>query len=93
MILSDDKVMHMSHVVLRELLDKDTVDITEEDGKVRHAIRRAIVAQLKLGEMMDEAVRKKIESLSRHVAESSPEWDVLYSKYFIEEQTRHGIKE
>ncbi|KKK77199.1 hypothetical protein LCGC14_2856040, partial [marine sediment metagenome] len=39
MRLSDDKISHMTHVLLRELLAKDTIDIIEEEGTVRHAIR------------------------------------------------------
>ena len=92
-MLSDDKVTHMSHVILKKLLDKDVVDIIEEEGTVRHAIRRAINLQLRTGQQMEEAVRNKIESLSRHVAEGSPEWETLYSKYLREEERKRGIKE
>ena len=91
MMLSDDKVTHMSHVLLRELLAKDTIDIIEEEGPVRHAIRRAIFEQLKIGQDIDDAVRAKIESLSRHVPEGSPEWDVLYQQYFDAEELKRGF--
>ncbi len=91
MMLSDDKVTHMSHVLLRELLAKDTIDIIEEEGTVRHAIRRAIFEQLKIGQDIDDAVRAKIGSLSRHVPEGSPEWDVLYQQYFDEQEIKRGF--
>ncbi len=91
MMLSDDKVTHMSHVLLRELLAKDTIDIIEEEGTVRHAIRRAIFEQLKIGQDIDDAVRAKIESLSRHVPEGSPEWDTLYQQYFDSEEIKRGF--
>jgi hypothetical protein len=89
-MLSDDKITHMTHIILKGLLDKGTIDITEEEGTVRRAMKRAIEAELRVGEEMDEKVRKKIASLSRHVAEGSPEWDTLYAKYFREEEVRHG---
>jgi hypothetical protein len=92
-MLSDDKVTHMTHVLLKELLDRDVIDITEEESIVRRAIKRAIQAQLTIGQEMEEAVRKKISSLSRHVSEGSPEWDTLYAKYLREEESRRGIKE
>ena len=91
MMLSDDKVTHMSHVLLRELLAKDTIDIIEEEGSVRHSIRRAIFEQLKIGQDIDDAVRAKIESLSRHVPEGSPEWDTLYQQYFESEEIKRGF--
>ena len=92
MMLSDDKVTHMSHVILKALMDKDVIDIIEEEGTVRHAIRRVITQQLKAGSDMEDAVRQKIESLSRGVAEGSPEWDTLHDKYMREEEGRRGLK-
>lgn len=91
-MLSDDKITHMTHVLLKTLLERDTIDITEDETVVRRAIKRAIKAQLQTGEEMDRAVRKKIESLSRHVPEGSPEWDTLYQKYLREEEARRGMK-
>ena len=92
-MLSDDKVTHMTHVLLKKLLDNDVVDITEDEGKVRHAIRRAINMQLQIGQDMDEAVQRKIESMSRGVVDGSPEWKILYDKYFKEEEAKRGIFE
>ena len=92
-MLSDDKVTHMSHVILKALMDRDVIDIIEEEGTVRHAIRRAINLQLKTGREIEEAVKHKIESLSRGVSEGSPEWNTLYDKYFREEEVKRGIKQ
>ena len=92
-MLSDDKISHMTHVLLKNLLDRDVIDITEDESVVRRAIKRAINAQLKLGQDMDEAVRRKIGSLSRHVVEGSDEWNTLYEKYLKEEESKHGIFE
>jgi len=90
MRLSDDKITHMTHVILRGLLDRGVIDITAEEGAVRRAMKRAIAAELKVGEDMDASVRRKIESLSKHVSEGSPEWEVLYRKYFHEEEVKRG---
>jgi len=90
-MLSDDKITHLTHVLLKGLLDRDIMDITEEEGTVRRAMKRAINAQLKIGQEMDDAVRKKIESMSRHIAEGSPEWNTLYEKYLGEEEIKRGI--
>jgi hypothetical protein len=91
-MLSDDKISHMTHVLLAALLEKDTVDIIEEEGQVRHSIRRAINEQLRIGKDIDDAARNKIDSLSRRLVEGSPEWETLYQKYFDEEEIKRGFR-
>jgi hypothetical protein len=89
-MLSEDKVSHISHVLLKGLLERDLVSITEEEGKIRAEIKRTVVSELKIGEDMDNAVRKKIQSYAKKVVEGSPEWDILYRKFFREEEIRRG---
>jgi hypothetical protein len=91
MMLSDDKISHLSHVILKGLLEKDVVDITEDEAAVRRAIKRVITSYVKTGEDMDEAARRKIRSLSREVPEGSPEWDTLYQKFLREEEVKRGL--
>jgi hypothetical protein len=90
-MLSDDKITHLTHVLLKALLDKDLIDITEDEGDVRKFIKRAVQTQLSIGQEMEETVKRKIQSLSRNVAEGSPEWETLYQKYFREEEVKRGI--
>lgn len=90
-MLSDDKITHLSHMLLKGLLDKDLIDITEEEGTVRKAIKRAVQTQLSIGQEMEETVKRKIQSLSRNVAEGSPEWETLYQKYLKEEEVKRGM--
>jgi hypothetical protein len=88
--LSDDKVTHLSHVLLKALLDRGIVEPKEEEGKIRREIRRVIEDELKIGDGIDETVRRKLQSLSRKLIEGSPEWEVLYQKYSAEEEVRRG---
>ncbi|MBN2655087.1 MAG: DUF507 family protein [Nitrospirae bacterium] len=92
MMLSDDKISHMTHVLLKELMDKDIIDIIEEESEVRREIKRTLVSELKVGEEIDAVVRKKLESYSRQLVENSPEWEVLYERFFNEEEVRRGKK-
>ncbi len=39
-------------------------------------------------DQIDDIVRHKISSLSRHVPPGSREWDILYRKYFEEESRK-----
>jgi hypothetical protein len=88
--LSDEKVTLLTHVLLKGLLDKNLITLKEEEGQVRRAMKRAIVAELQVGEEMDRTVKRKIESLSRGVVEGGPEWEVLYKKFFREEEVKKG---
>lgn len=90
MRLSDEKISHLTHVLLKGLLEKDLVTLKEEEGLVRRAMKRAITAELQVGDEMDRVVKRKIESLSRGVVEGSPEWEVLYKKFLKEEEVKRG---
>ncbi|RMG73334.1 MAG: DUF507 family protein [Nitrospirae bacterium] len=90
MMLSDEKITHMSHILFRELKNRDLIEVLEDEGKIRRQIKRSIIEELKLGEEIDQAVRKKISSMSKRPVEGSPEWEVLYKKFFKEEEKRRG---
>jgi hypothetical protein len=88
--LSDEKVTHLTHVLLKGLMDRNLITLKEDEGQVRRAMKRAVLAELQVGEEMDRTVKRKIESLSRGVVEGSPEWEVLYKKFFREEEVKKG---
>ena len=44
--------------------------------------------ELEREDAMEEAVRRKIESQKRDIPEGSPEWDLLFRKYYEEELTK-----
>ena len=91
MTLSEEKISHLSHVLLRGLMEKDLVGIQDEEGKVRREIKRSVVSFLRISEDIDSAVRKKLQSFSRKIVEGSPEWEVLYKKFYKEETARRGM--
>ena len=90
MMLSDDKISHISHVLLKGLLERKLIETVEEEGKVRTEMKRTIMSELRAGEEIDAAVRKKLQSFSKKIAEGSSEWEILYRKYFREEEIRRG---
>ncbi|HYQ48028.1 MAG TPA: DUF507 family protein [Thermodesulfovibrionales bacterium] len=91
MMLSDDKVSHLSHILLNKLYDLDLIDMDEdEEASIRREIKRTIVGELKIGEEIDQVVRKKLLSLSKKLIEGSSEWEVLYRKYYREEEIKKG---
>jgi len=89
-MLSDDKITHISNLVLKGLLEKNLIKLKEDDGVVRKEIRRSIVEELKVAEEIDTIVRKKLQGTSKKVVEGSPEWEILYKKLFREEEIKRG---
>jgi hypothetical protein len=90
MMLSEDKVSHLSHILLRELIAQNLVELVEDEASIRREIKRTVVSELRIGEEIDQVVRRKLQSLSRKLMEGSPEWEVLYRKYFREEEIKKG---
>jgi hypothetical protein len=90
MMLSEDKVSHLSHVLLKNLLGQKLIELNEDEGAIRREIKRTIISELKIGEEIDEVVRKKLQSFSKKVIEGSPEWEVMYRKFFREEEIKRG---
>jgi len=90
-MLSEEKMTHLTHVLLKGLLDGGTIRLKDEEGKVRREIKRSIVSFLRVSEDIDDTVRKKMQSFSRKIVEGSPEWEVLYKKFYREEAARRGM--
>jgi hypothetical protein len=90
MMLSEDKISHLSHVLLRDLIKQEVVETIEDEGAIRREIKRAIISELKVGEEIDQVVRKKLQSFAKKLIEGSPEWEVLYKKFFREEEIKKG---
>jgi hypothetical protein len=92
--LSDDKINHLSHVVVNSLAQWDMVDFAREPNEVRLGVKEGIIAGLRTIERLEEKVRRMLQSYSRKIVEGSREWDVMYAKYFEEElQKLSPVKE
>ncbi|OGW73347.1 MAG: hypothetical protein A3J72_06200 [Nitrospirae bacterium RIFCSPHIGHO2_02_FULL_40_19] len=90
MRLSDEKISHLTHVVFKALLEKEIITPLAEESDIRREIKRVIVKELKIAEDIDSLVKTKLHSYSRKIPEGSPEWEVLYQKFFHEEATKKG---
>lgn len=89
MILSEERQSHLAHIVTDGIWKDDIVDFVDDEAAVRIA-KKAIVAFVAESQDIDEKARQKVSSLKRNVVEGSPEWDVLYKKYYEEELNRRG---
>ncbi len=91
MRLSEDRISHLSHLILDHLLDHDLIFVTEHnEAKVRARIKRVFIEALRQEEALDEKIRTKISSYKRHIPEGSSEWHILYQRFYKEEMDRKG---
>ena len=88
MRFSHEKIVHLSHLMMEALVNDDRVDYRGEENEVRLRIVALLKAQLERDSAVDEAIRHKIESQKRSIPEGSPEWDLLYRKYYEEELSK-----
>lgn len=89
MILTEERVSHLARIVVDGIWDDDLVDYVDDDAALR-AAKKGLMNFVRTVEEVDKKVNEKIASLKRGVTEGSPEWDVLYGKYFEEEMQRRG---
>lgn len=91
MILSEERQSHLAHVIIDGIWNDDIVEYTDEDAALRIA-KKAIVDWVKEEDNLDQSVREKVASLKRNVIEGTPEWEIMYSKYYEEEMVKRGYK-
>lgn len=89
MIISEDRQTHLAHLITDAIWDDDLVDYSDDDLALRVA-KKAIAEFVKEDSDIDQRARDKVASLKRGVIEGSPEWDIMYKKYYEEERNRKG---
>lgn len=89
MTISEDRQSHLARLLVDGIWNDDLVDYSDDDTALRLA-KKGIAKFVAEGEEIDKQVRDKLTSLRRGVVEGSPEWDVLYGKYYDEEMVRRG---
>ena len=89
MIITEDRQSYLAHIITDAIWNDDLVDYSDDDLALRVA-KKAIAEFVKEDEIIDQKARDKVASLKRGVIEGSPEWDILYKKYYEEERNRKG---
>ncbi len=90
MRLTEDRISHLSHLVIDRLDRDDVADFPDEPQALREA-KAVFAAYARAEEEADAAARRKIASLSRRVPEGGREWEILYRKYLEEEMSRRKL--
>jgi uncharacterized protein len=89
MILSEERQSHWAHLLTDSIWNDDMVDYTDEDQALRLA-KEAIREFVKEDTAIDTRAREKVASLKRGVIEGSPEWEIMFKKYYEEERKKNG---
>ena len=87
LLLSDEKQMHLSHVILESVKNFPQAKLLGDQAKTLREIKLVLADHMRLEIELDKEVRRRLESYSRPVPEGSQEWDVLYQKT-VEEALR-----
>lgn len=93
MRLSREKVNRLGHVVTDVLVSTDTVQFIEDRDTIRQNVIKILQDILKREELIDAEVRRKISSQKKEIIEGTPEWDILFRKYYSDELKKLGIAE
>ena len=88
-MLSEDKISHLSHIILQVVKKSPLVTVQADEGRVLKEIKKVLASELAQEEDIDRKVKAKLASYSRGIVEGSAEWDVLYRKAFDEESRKH----
>jgi hypothetical protein len=88
MILSEERISHLSHLILKGMKTLSGVRFLQEEERVVQEIQHIMISELKLDEQIDQMARERLASYSRRIPEGSPEWDILYRKFVDEELKR-----
>jgi len=89
MKLSEERQIYLAHLIFNYLYDEDLANFSDEDLAVR-ASKKAVFKFVKEDAEISDAAQKKIRTLKKTILEGSPEWEIMFKKYYDEERTRRG---
>lgn len=89
--LSRDKIIEMSHALVKSLAALPHAEFVQEKNDVRLEIMSELQALMREEAAIDRAVRQKISSQKKEITEGSGEWDILFRKYYSEEMRKLGV--
>ena len=89
--LSDEKQMHLAHVIVRSVKDMPQTTLVGEQAQALREVKGVIAEHMKVEEELEQKVRRRLESYSRPVPEGSQEWDILYRKTYEEELRKRKL--
>ncbi len=90
-VLSDEKQMHLSHVILQSLEGTTEGRFVGSSTLALREIKLVLAEHMALEKDIDKMVRSRLHSYSRKIPEGSSEWDVMYQKTYEEELRKRKL--
>lgn len=90
-VLSDEKQMHLSHVILQCLESTREGIMVGSSTLALREIKRLIADQMVLEKDIDKIVRSRLQSYTRKIPEGSSEWEVMWKKTYEEELRKRKL--
>ena len=84
MRLSVDRISHIAHLLCEVPVRQGKMSV-HDAGRLLQTTKEVLLNFCKMDDEIDDVVRKKIKTHKREIMEGSPEWDIMYKKYFEEE--------
>lgn len=89
MILTEDRISHISHLILDEVWKNDWVDYRDDGQALRYT--KKIITEFCAGyEKGIDAAREKLNR-QKNIVSGTPQWDILFEKYIQEELRKKGF--
>ncbi len=88
-MISEEKLVHIVHILIDGLYKADFVDYPDDDAALREA-KKVCLQWLSGMNSSDEEARKRIRSQKSPPLEGSPQWENLFQKYMDEELKKRG---
>jgi hypothetical protein len=86
--LSRPKINHLSQLIIKALQNAGNMTFLKPENDVRLQVVKTLTDELKIEEVIDAEVRRKLASYSRKIVEGNREWDVMYQKFYEQEMKK-----
>lgn len=87
MKFSEQRISHLSHLVLDALWRDDLIDY-EDEGRALSVLKQTLTRLASVDDRVDSLVREKLQKQKK--IPGSREWQILYDKYFREEMAKRS---
>jgi hypothetical protein len=88
MSLSRPKINYLSQLLVKALEKAGTVTFLKAENEVRLQIVKTLSDELKIEEVVDAEVRRKLASYARKIVEGNREWEIMYQNLYAEEMKK-----